>query len=305
MAMKRGTITGIVGTIIVAGFSLGAFADVKENPYQVIIERNPFGLKPVPPPPEAPKQEAPVTPPPEIKLTGITGPPLGASPKAFLQVEDKQTKKAEFLRPLAAGEDDKGITIVSIDVENSTVRIRNAGGETTLDFEKNGVKPAASAAPVPPAAGLPLKPGVPVPPPAGLGFNPGNPANAAAAAGRTAIVSGGTTTATPGAVFPNTYGANPATYGANPAMGGLPQRPLRTDSAVSAVSIGGGAGGQVYNPNPHPVVSQQPAMSRDEAEARIEAARRMLEQQNNPQSRILPPTSLGRALNPPPVPGGQ
>jgi hypothetical protein len=292
--MKRGTVTGILGTIIIAGFSLGAFADVKENPYQVIIDRNPFGLKPVPPPPEAPKQEAPVTPPPEIKLTGITT--LGAAPKAFLQVEDKQTKKAEFPPPLAAGESYKDLTVVSIDVDNNTVRIKNGDAETTLDFEKNGVKATAAAAPVPHPGGIPLNPGgVPVPQPGGLGFNPVNPANPAAASGRTAIVSGGATaTATPAGGFPNTYGANPA-------FGGLPQRPLRTDSPA----IIAGGGNQVYNPNPQPVVSQQPVMSRDEAEARIEAARRMLEQQNNPQSRILPPTSLGRALNPPPVPGAK
>ena len=288
--MKRGTITGIVGTIIVAGFSLGAFADVKENPYQVIIERNPFGLRPVPVQQAPPPPEVPVTPPPEIKLTGITT--LGATPKAFLQVEDKQTKKADFPPPLAAGETYKEITIVSIDVDNSTVRIKNAEGETTLDFEKNGVKPAASAAPVPPPGGMPLKPGVPVPAPGAYGFNPGNPgnpANAAGAGGRTAIVSGGGgATATPAGAFPNAYGANPA-------LGGLPPRPLRTDSP----SIVAGGGNQVYTPNPQPVVTQPPAMSRDEAEARIEAARRMLENQNNPQSRILPPTSLGRALNPP------
>lgn len=291
--MKRGTVTGILGTIIVAGFSLGAFADVTENPYQVIIDRNPFGLKPIPPPPEAPKQEVPVTPPPEIKLTGITT--LGAFPKVFLQLEDKQTKKADFPPPLAAGETYKELTVVSIDVDNNTVRIRNGDAESTLDFEKNGVKATVAAAPVPHPGGVPLNPaGVP-PVPGARGVGAVNPT--APSMGRTAIVSGGATTAaTPTGAFPTTYGANPAnTYGANPALGGLPPRPLRTDSPA----IIAGGGNQVYNPNPQPTVAQQPAMSRDEAEARIEAARRMLEQQNNPQSRILPPTSLGRALNPP------
>src|SRR6185503_14838617 len=133
--MKRGTITGVFGTIIVAGFTLGAFADVKENPYQVIIDRNPFGLKaiPIPEPPKPP--EAPVVPAPEIKLTGITT--LGEQPKAFLQVEDKQTKKAEFPPPLAAGENYKDVMVVSIDVENHTVRIKNGDAETTLDFINN------------------------------------------------------------------------------------------------------------------------------------------------------------------------
>jgi hypothetical protein len=146
--MKRGTSTGIFGTIIVVGFSLGAFADVKENPYQVIIDRNPFALKAIPTT-EAPKPpEAPVIPPPQIKLTGIET--LGEQPKALLQVEDKQTKKAEFPPPLAAGENYKGIMVVSIDVENNTVRIKNDDAETTLDFINYGVETVLTgAAPVP------------------------------------------------------------------------------------------------------------------------------------------------------------
>ena len=129
-----------------AASSLGLLADVKENPYQVIIDRNPFNLRPIPPPAVAVAVEtnAPPTPPPEIKLTGITT--LSGSPKAFLQVEDKQTKKAAFPPPLAAGDNYNEIMVVSIDVENNTVRIKNGDAETTLDFEKNGVKPAAVAA---------------------------------------------------------------------------------------------------------------------------------------------------------------
>jgi len=43
-------------------------------------------------------------------------------------------------------------------------------------------------------------------------------------------------------------------------------------------------------------------LSREEAEARIEAQRRLLEQQGNSAAKLLPPTSLGRSLNPPPTP---
>ncbi len=157
--MKRGTLTVLFGAIVVAGFSLGAFADVKENPYQVIIDRNPFNLRPIPPPPTVVVVEtnAPPLPPPEIKLTGIST--LSGAPKVFLQVEDKQTKKASFPPPLAVGDNHFEISIVSIDVENNTVRIRNGDAETTLDFDKNGVKAAAIAAtPVPNPGVIPFNP---------------------------------------------------------------------------------------------------------------------------------------------------
>src|SRR6185503_15328371 len=88
--MKRGIITRLLGALALAGLSLGAFAEMKENPYQVIIDRNPFGLKPIPIPEPPKPPEPPVIPPPDVKLTGITT--LGAAPKVFLQVEDKQAK---------------------------------------------------------------------------------------------------------------------------------------------------------------------------------------------------------------------
>jgi hypothetical protein len=293
--MKRGKLSVFLGVIAVAGFSLDACADVKENPYQVIIDRNPFNLRPIPPPVVAVATEtnAPPVPPPEIKLTGITT--LSGSPKAFLQVEDKQTKKAAFPPPLAAGDNYNEIVVVSIDVENNTVRIKNGDAETTLDFEKNGVKAAAVAATPTPQPGVlphlnPNAPGVPPVPGGVSAVQP--PANVP---GRGAIVSGGT---------PSTPTA-PTAYGA---MGNLPARPLRTDNNNVGVNPGGsslimaGGGGQVYNPNPQPVPPVQPTLSREDAEARIEAQRRMLEQNNSAVSRLLPPTTLGRSLTPPTVP---
>ena len=103
--MKSGTITGLLGGAIVAGFSLGAFAEVKENPYQVILERNPFGLRPIPiiEPPKPPEPPAP--PPLEIKLTGITT--LGGPPRVFLEFTDPQTKKVDRPSPMNEGEIDR------------------------------------------------------------------------------------------------------------------------------------------------------------------------------------------------------
>src|SRR5215213_833853 len=217
--MKRGSILGTLIALLVVGFSLTAFAELKDNPYQVIIDRNPFGLRPIPPPPVAVVDtNPPAPPPPDIKLTGITT--LLGEPRVMLQIEDKQSKKALF-PTMTEGEIDHGITIVKIDTENMKVRIKNGDAETTLDFKNNGVKPGggavASAAPVPQAG---FNPGaIPVP-----GGAPGlaNPANS-----RGAIVSGGASTPTPGVNYPNAAG------------GGLPQRPLRDSSAI----VGGGVGG--------------------------------------------------------------
>ena len=293
--MKRGTIGTVFGAVALAGFTLAGHAEIKENPYQIIIDRNPFGLRPIPPPVETKKEEpVPPAPLPDIKLTGITD--LLGQPQVMLQVENKQAKSPaeKFSFPtLAQGETEGGITVLAIDMNNMTARIKNGENEATLDFKKDGVKPGAGAV----ASAAVPHPGAPVPALAHPGAVPQPPVsgiapNQAAAnngTGRSAIVSGGSQPA----------GAVGASGVAN--YGGLPPRPLRTDSPANSSLIMAG-GGQTYNPNPQPTVSH-PTMSREEAEARIEAARRMLQEKQAagqvvPHSpNILPPTSLGRALN--------
>lgn len=141
--MRHRTIAGFLSGIAVAGMTFGAFADVTKNPYQMIIARNPFGLRAMNLP-ETIKLPGPVmTPPREIKLTGITT--LAGAAKAFFQVEDKHAKKTDFPAPLAIGESYQEITVLAIDVENNTVRIKSGDAETTLDFVNHGVKPTISA----------------------------------------------------------------------------------------------------------------------------------------------------------------
>jgi hypothetical protein len=280
--MKRGTITGLLGGVIVAGFSLGAFAEVKDNPYQVIIDRNPFGLKPIPLPPPPPDNTPPPPPALEIKLTGITT--LLGPPRVFLEFTDPQSKKTDRPPPLGEGDPYKdGISIVSIDAENGRVKIRNGDVERTLDFDKDGLKPGGAVA----AAGAPVPhPGLPglsaVPPVPGA---PGAPAANLAGAGpaRGAVVGGATPVATPNAI---------------PGAPGYPPRPLRTDTGAGIV------GGYGVNPaQQFQQVQTQPAMTREQAEATIELRRQELLRQNPGAAGILPPTSLGRALNSPGTPG--
>ena len=276
--MKHGTIKGLLGGVIVAGFSLGAYAELKDNPYQVIIERNPFGLRPIPPPPPPPPPEAaPTPPPPDIKLTGIST--LLGAPKVFLEFTDAQTKKVERPSALLEGENFKDVTVLAIDPENGIVRVKIGDKEISLDFEHNGIKPTGVAAAAPTVPGVvPMNPaGMPQPP---GGFNSLQPGSTG---GRSAVIGGASAGTVP----------NPA--GASPGLGGLPPRPVRTES----LGIVAGGGGQVYNPNPTPQPTTQPALSRDEAEARIEAQRAILLQQKNSAAVLLPPTRLGGLVAPP------
>jgi hypothetical protein len=276
--MKRGTITGLLGGVIVAGFSLGAFAEVKDNPYQVIIDRNPFGLKPIPPPPPPPDNTPPPPPALDIKLTGITT--LLGSPKVFLEFTDPQSKKTDRPAPLGEGESYKdNISIVAIDAENGRVKIKNGDAETTLDFEKNGIKPGgavAAAAPVP----HPGLPGLnPIPPVPGA-----VPAVALPGAGpaRGAVVGGAAQTATPTGI---------------PGAASFPSRPLRTDTGAAIV---GGYG----VPQQQQQVQAQTSMSREEAIQRIAAQRDQLLRQNPAAAAILPPPPGGFPTpNPNPNPG--
>ena len=151
------------GGILAAAFGMAFGSDVfsaeTKNPYRVILAHNPFKLRPAVIPPPVLPPEPPAPPSPRVFLTGIV------TSKAFLQVEDPQTKKTEFLPPLAAGERYKEITILDVDALNHTVRIRNGHVEDTLDFLNDGVKPKTVV--TPPPLPIPTRhrtPSVPVPP---------------------------------------------------------------------------------------------------------------------------------------------
>lgn len=280
-----------------AGFSLGAFAELKENPYQVIIDRNPFGLRPIPPPPEV-KPPDPITPPPlDIKLTGITT--LLGPPRALLEITDPQTKKVDRPSPFVEGDVYKDtITIVSIDAENNRVKIRNGAAETTLDFEKNGIKPTggtASAAPAHP--GAPPNMGLPVPAPTAAAGG----VSALGQPGHTgkSILGGGVSpiSAAPNAAA-NVYGNNLGGI-ANTAGGSL-VRPIRTADPGNSVSVVGGGPGYPQPTAAGSSTPQQPSMSREELIARLQAQRDAYLKQGNSAALIVPPPPGGA---PAPVPG--
>jgi hypothetical protein len=288
--MKRGTSINVLVAAVIGAFCLSAAAEVKDNPYQIIIDRNPFALKPIPPPPPAAAETNSTPPPPpvDVKLTGITT--LLGPPKVFLEIINTQTKKTERPSGMLVGEKQHDVEILAVDVLANTVRIRNGDAETTLDFVNNGVKPAGG--PTPGVPGVPAPhPGVapinPVPAPGGMTAAPN------LSSGR-AVVAGGVAPApivNPGQ--PNTVFAGGAS--------GIPPRPLRADFGNNIVVAGGGQPANQAQQTPAP---QIPTLSREEAEARIEAQRRILEAREQAGqsaaglSRILPPTRF----SPPPPP---
>jgi len=220
---------------------LQAQADSTSNPYQPIIERNAFGLKPPPPP----GSDAPPPPPPaplaKVTLTGITSMFGPSSKRALLEIVEQEPGKAAVPRKpiLREGERDGSVEVLAIDLEKNQVKIRNGTVETNITFD---VQKTASAPGVP---GVPhVLPTNPAPPPLNTAFpNPGagavNPANPAAG-GSGVTVFGATQPAQAAGTPPpgvTTYGApGAATYDARTAagvgaQGGLriPPRQVRTD----------------------------------------------------------------------------
>ena len=132
-----------------------ATSDSSGGPYQGVVERNVFGLKPPPPPPDP---EANKPPPPKIFLQGITT--FGGIKRALLKAqlpakpgEPPKADQSSFI--LAEGQRDGDIEVLEIDAKEGTVKVNDFGIITTLDFEHNGIK----APPTAPGPGAALQPG--------------------------------------------------------------------------------------------------------------------------------------------------
>jgi hypothetical protein len=131
-------------------------ADTGPNPYLAIVDRNPFGIKPAPlvAPAEAPPP--PVIPLAKVILTGITS--ILGPPRALFEITEQEAGKAPTVskRVLREGEKDGSIEVLTIDVANNKVRIKNGTTETNVTFEiaKATTPSGAGAAPalVPPPA---------------------------------------------------------------------------------------------------------------------------------------------------------
>ena len=188
-------------------------ADELRQNYQSIIERNPFGLKPIPVP-EAPKPPPEKEPEVDYFLTGITSVGHPVIPRqAYIMTREKGQKEPNYYALPEWSQKEieiDGIKVVSIDPKSGEVKVETPHGAMQLSFKTHGVEPPAA-----PVAGVPgamamARPGQPgaVPPP------PGSPANAY---NRTVAGRGGATITTP----ENRYSRG----------GPIPSRTVRTRSA--------------------------------------------------------------------------
>ena len=142
--MKTRQVTCLLCGVLVTTATVGLHAGLKHNPYGIITQRNAFGLRPPPPPPPPPS--AIVRPPPslEVKLTGICK--FHGIKRVLLRIKDQATRqKFQYLSPLAEGEKEGRIQIVSIRPKTESVVITVDGQNQTLTFAKNTPKPAGAA----------------------------------------------------------------------------------------------------------------------------------------------------------------
>jgi hypothetical protein len=184
-----------------------------ERNYRVIVDRNPFGLKPIPPPPtNAPPVEKSKD---EILLTGITS--IGGL-RAYFMTKAPAGKNPEYYS-LGVDEKKDALEVMAIDLTEKSVRVRNAGVESIMTFAANGVKTPATPNATPGAPGATLttttRPGVPgaSPPTPGTAGPVGAPAQSPVSRmrsvpSRTTTVSSNPMLPVGGAPMPTTGAAN-------------------------------------------------------------------------------------------------
>lgn len=165
--------------------------------YSVILERNPFSLKPPPPaPPPPPPVETVI--PTNYKLSGITA--LFNPPRAMFVNQIPGKPSPEYLS-LSEGQRQGTLEVLpdGINVKAGTVRVKISGEERTMSFEKDGLK-AAAGPPVMTAPGVPMPLGHPnpVPPTPGGSMVPA-PSIPVPAYNRPTAVPTGTPSVIPGA----------------------------------------------------------------------------------------------------------
>ena len=243
-------------------------AEVTGNPFQVIVERNAFRLKPAPAP-QVVSTNPPPPPPSNVRLTGVYE--WSGVKKAVLEITDPVSKKVDHPMPLVEGDEQGLVKIISIDVKAGKVEIQNGTETATLTFDTKPAGPVAGGTPggmpglVPgmPPGMVPgqFQPGVRAPNPFQLGGQPNpaamnpsgagmlHPGAAAGSSGGNVMVGGAGNTGLP---------APPAAPQMDYSTGiGMPIRPQRPTVGSSGNVVVGGFGSQptptVPLPTPVPI----------------------------------------------------
>jgi hypothetical protein len=295
--------------LVASSAVLATFVYARTTPYDAIVERNAFGLRP-PPPPATETNQAPAETPVKVVLTGITSIFGPERPRAFLEIVEQAPPKGGTPVPprrpiLGAGDREGDVEVLSIDVGRNIVKIRNGIVESELTFEERKPSgptptghvagaPAPQAAPAPTAsqpiivssAGSESRGGVTMA--GGGGGFQGN------TAGVTSY--GGTTQPTPGNFGGiSSYGGFSPSGGVHPpalaSASGIPNIPSRTIRT--------------------PTIGEGKPIDRETQEILIEANRLHYEQIARTTGRQyppLPPTRVSQFMDgsgggPPPLPG--
>ena len=141
-----------ISTVLVAAGVRADVTELKDNPYKVILDRNPFGLKDPPPQPDpsAATNQPPVKV--DVKFTGVTSD--GSSKRAWFVIPPGPGRQPKTLS-LSEGDSDGDLKVLEIDEKAPTVKVLNAGIPVVLNFKDHGVAtPPASVVPQPLPGGV-------------------------------------------------------------------------------------------------------------------------------------------------------
>jgi hypothetical protein len=175
--MKHGAkmLSLLAGSLAFCEPASAVTTDSPSNPYQTIVDRNVFSLKP-PPPPPGPEENKPK--PVKITLTGITT--ILGNKRVLMKAPAPPGKPGETPKPeisyiLTEGQRDGDVEVLEINDKTGDVKLNNAGTIVTLNIEKDGPKLPATQPP-PAVGGAPLPAGaIPAPMP-GAAHAAGTPA---------------------------------------------------------------------------------------------------------------------------------
>lgn len=268
----------LAGSVVVCIAAQAVTSEPQDNPYQSIVDRNVFALKPPPPPPDP---EAAKPPPVKITLTGITT--ILGNKRALMKAPAPPGKPGEPAKPelsyiLAPGQREGDVEVLDIDEVSGNVKLRNAGVEVTLNIDKDGPKLAPSASPVPGIPGA-------VPPVPGFG--------------RTAAPSA--PAGNPGFTMPTRTLRLPPTGGGGPA-GNTGAASFQGAGLLPGMNQGYTAGAQNLPGQPQRNWPPEANVTREEQAILIEAQRQRLLEEGNRAAALLPSTGLSSGAPSPGAP---
>ena len=234
--MKHGhkTLLCVLGGLTLCGGAGPAFGLSSDVPYQAIVERNLFGLKP--PPPPGPDPASTKAAPPKITLNGITT--ILGNKRALLKTSPtgktgEQAKEQSYM--LAEGQRDGDLEVLKIDEIAGSVMVKYDGADITLTFEKDGPKGNSSP---PPPGGAPgggmAPPGVG---PASAGMNSGGGLGPMPTRALRMPTSGGASSAnaTEGGVSSPGYGVAGSAATASQGQSGNASPPLTAEESTAII----------------------------------------------------------------------